>query len=180
MSLTINPIEYLDKLIEAGEDIYEVSVAIGLDDEADMTIRRWRQGDVCTRLQSRYGENIIGKYATAINAASSTLRQRKSMAAFFPPETRAIGDNLGYTHYRHSMKLGSLDKALYALEKASAKDWPVWKFEMIVSRLIGKKQTHESAEGKVTRRYSQDDGQYVVIKVDMELAVGQTVTIRAK
>lgn len=180
---TINPIELIDNMLAANEDIWNIAVSIGQADEDDMTIKRWRQGDISTRLEKSYGENVLAKYAGEINVNTSTLRQRRNMSNFFPSNSRAVGDNLGYTHYREGMKLGSLDKAIWALEKCSAKGWPVWKFAQLLNRMLGEKKQHESVQGEIVG-VSIWDGDSVAIDVIVKdvdwIHSGTKIVIRAK
>lgn len=181
--VTTDPIDYLDNLLANGSDIWEVAISIAQDDESEMTVRRWRQGDLSARVEKKYSENTLSKFAAAINVNTSTLRQRRNMALFYPPDTRAIGDNLGYSHYREAMKLGSLERAIWALEKCSAKDWPVFKLAKLLNRLIGKGKPKDILEGEITGVYIFDDEKVtidIVVKDASWLMDGAKVTIKLK
>lgn len=175
-----DPIEIIDLSIAEGLDTWEAMIQIAADDEIEMTERRWRQGDLAIRVQKQYGENMIGKFASEINVPLPTVRQRRQMSAFYTNDTRVLFPNLGYTHYRTAMSLG--DDALWALRKASVKDWPCWKFDKLVKRLLGKHQTAcLQTEATISRRYVQDDGIYLVLRLSTDFPVkpGQTVKVKA-
>lgn len=176
MITTNDPIAALDRMTQEGYDIYDAAVTIGMADETDMATRRWRQGDLTLRIEKHYGESTVVKFATALNVNTNTLKQRRTMAAFYTPDTRVSYENVGYAHFREAMKLGSLDRAVWALEKAHLKDWPVWKFALLLNRLLGKPARAEAVTGVVD---SFTEG-YAVIRLngDDMLTPGQTVTIR--
>lgn len=180
--IEIDPIDLIDRMLDEGEDIWEAAVTIGQMDEYDMAIRRWRQGDMVLRVQRQYGEGILSKYATALNVKTNTLKQRRTLSNFYTKDTRVSFSNVGYSHYREAMRLGNIDKALWALDKASTKDWPVWKFGLLLDRLLGKKAAAENVEGVIERTYSQDDGHYLVVKVQHMNGwqSGQSVAVKKK
>ncbi len=175
-----DPIQAIDEAYAQGIDTWEAMVSIGVNDEEDMTIRRWRQGDLAIRIQKHYGENTLTKFATAITVNTSTLKQRKVMSTYYQKDTRVSFPNCGYSHFREAMKLGNIDKSLWALEKASIKDWPVWKFGMLLNRLLGKK----SGAGGLTGFVVADNGTQVVIDLGPHdtsaLYKGQSVTLKVK
>lgn len=180
INLTHDPIEAIDTMAAGGEDIYETAVALGQSTEEEISVRRWVLGDLATRVCTTYGDETISKYAAAINVNSSTLKQRRQMSEYYPQATRTAYASLGYSHYRAAIKFGDLAKSLAALEKCEAKQWPVFRFEQLLTRLLGKRRNADSVEAVVTRAYSQEDGHYFVIKTNVELKTGQVITIKLK
>lgn len=181
---TLTPIELLDNLIAAGEDCYELAVAIGQDTEQSLTTLRWIQGDIVTRVHGAYGDAIVPKYAAALNVATSTLKQRRMMSNFYPKDTRVSFSSLGYSHYRSALVLGNLERAMWALEKCETKGWPVFKFEQLLKRLLGKgRGTQDSWEAKIIA-IDMDFDSTVRVKLEIHekalFKLGQRVTIRLK
>lgn len=179
-----DPIAELDRLLNRDIDIWETAIAIGQSTEEEMSIRRWILGDVAIRVDTKYGENSISKYAAAINVNSSTLKQRRQMSAFYPKDTRVAFSTLGYSHYRAALKLGDIDRALWALEKAEKRNWPVFKFEQLLNRLTGKRRNSDTIQGEI-HGYGDFDGySTITIKVNkddvQQLLHMNRVTIRPK
>jgi len=171
-----DPIEIIDRSIAEGLDTWEAMVQIAADDEIEMAERRWRQGDLALRVEKQYGGEMIVKFASAINVPTSTVKQRRQMSAFYQKDTRYLFENIGYTHYRAAMALG--DDALWALRKASMKDWPAWKFELLVKRLLGKSKANKpilDTTADIARRYPQSDGDYIVMRVPRGMAENITI-----
>lgn len=180
---TTNPLDVLDYMLDSGDDIWETAVSIGIQNENELTVQRWLQGDITLRVEGAYGDGILEKFATALNVNTSTLKQRRTMSAFYELDTRYLFDDLGYSHYREAMRLGDILAAVDALNYASENDLPVWKFAEYVNKRLGKDiQTHESCDGRVSRLYRQDEGYFVVVFMESEspFAAGTPVKITAK
>jgi len=181
MNTVIDPIEAIDRAYTQGIDAWEALVALGASDEEDMGILRWRQGDLAMRVEKHYGDKTLSKYASAINVKYPTLKQRWQMSRFYEKDTRVSFPTLSYSHYREAMRLGEFWLAFDAMVKAQRRDWPVWKLEMFIDRCLGKsRKVQGSIEGTITRSYSQDDGQYFVVRANIDLKVGQIITIKAR
>lgn len=126
----------IEKMIAQGDDPWEAIVSSGLASEDDITERRWHQGDLAGLVEKRYRDDRLGSFAKAINTPVSTIKQRREMSAFYKKDTRYLFANLGYTHYRDAKRLGDVDKALWALEKASIRGWTTERMGMIISRYL--------------------------------------------
>ena len=183
---SLDPIQAIDEAHIQGVDTWEAMVALGASDEEEMAVRRWRHGDLAMRVEKRYGDKTLSRFASEIGIKYPTLKQRWQMSNFYQPDTRYLFENVGYSHYREAMKLGSMERALWALEKASRRDWPVWKFAELLSRLQGKRHKTsnkfdaiiQSLEGKslllqIGDKYFRPEN--LLASVPFEL--GQTVTI---
>lgn len=173
----------LDTMELQGEDTWEAMINIGVDAEMGMAERRWLLGDLALRIETKYSENSLGVFANALNVNFPTLKQRRTMSKFYPLDTRYQFQSLGYSHFRTAMKLGTIEKSLWALQKADERLWPCWKFEQLLKRLLGKQRRNsDSIDGEIARRYTQSDGFYVVVRVDTEATwqLGQRLTLRAK
>lgn len=139
----------LDRMEAEGLEIWEAAVSIGMADEADMTTRRWRYGDICQRLERKYRDRSIDQYASAVNIAASTMRQYHAMSNYYEFDTRYRFENLGYKHYRDAKRFENITVSLRALAKASDRGWPAWKFENFVTRALGKPARAEAVTGVV-------------------------------
>jgi len=178
----IDPIEAIDRAYIEGIDTWEALVALGASDEEEMGIRRWRHGDLALRVEKHYGENTLSKYADQIGVQTPTLKQRRQMSSFYNLDTRVAFLNLFYSHYREAMRYGDIDTALRALDKASLRTWPVWKLKHFVDRCLSKVKPVPQMEGEISRRYQQEDGYYLVVRMDNDhdLQTGQIVILKAK
>lgn len=176
-SATVNdPIAALDRMAAEGYEIWEAAVSIGMADEADMTVRRWRYGDICTRLQRKYRDRSIDQYASAVNIAASTMRQYHAMSEYYVPDTRYQFENLGYKHFRDAKRFEQLSVSLRALEKASDRGWPAWKFEQFVTRALGKPARASAVTGEVL--YFNENEVMIALDELCNYERGQVVTIR--
>lgn len=178
-----DPIQAVDEAYAQGIDTWEAMVAIGASDEEDMTERRWRQGDLALRVERRYGDSSLAKFAYAIGANTSTLKQRGEMSDYYQKDTRVSFPQCGYSHYREAKRLKNIDLSMRVLDKASLREWPVWKLGAFVNRLLCKPAQVQSLTGTVVSQIPELD-EYV-IKVDKDskshlLAIGQQVTVKAK
>lgn len=178
----VDPIEAIDRAYVEGIDTWEALVALGASDEEEMGIRRWRHGDLGLRVEKHYGENTLAKYASAIGVKYPTLKQRHGMSKYYQPDTRYLFDNLFYTHYREAMRYGDIERSLKALSKACQRDWSVFKLQQFVDRCLGKRKVAPPMEGEISRRYQQEDGYYLVVRLDTDhgLQAGQIVILKAK
>lgn len=180
-----DPIELLDRMIEQGEDIYEAAVSIGVQNENELTVQRWLQGDLVVRLQKAYGEGIVKKYAAALNVNASTLKQRRTMSWFYEKDTRYLFENLGYSHYREAMRLDRLEDATEALRHASENDLPVWVFKDFVDKQLGKEKSESTnIPGTITDVFKRDGVCIVEITIGMDdmdaVKSGANVSIKTK
>lgn len=171
----LDPIEMLDKMIEEGADIYEAAVSIGLQDEGEMTVRRWRQGDLVARLEKHYGESILKKYAVALAVNASTLKQRRTMSQFYEKDTRYLFENVGYSHYREAMRLENLEEAVKILQRASDEDMPVWVLKKAVDECLGKEEKPTTSIPGMIERIFERDGKCIV---EMSIALEDVEFIR--
>lgn len=160
--IAIDPIDAIDLAYEQGIDTWEMMISIGIADETEMSIRRWRQGDLAFRIDTRYGEKTIAKFAAAIGVNTSTLKQRKAMSGFYEKDTRVSFPNLGYSHYREAMRLGVVDHALEALEQASQNEWPVWVLKEHIDEQLGKEKTENQNIPGIIENIFERDGKGII------------------
>lgn len=180
-----DPIELLDRMVEQGEDIYEAAVSIGIQNENELTVQRWLQGDLVLRVQKVYGQDIIKKFAVALSVNSSTLKQRRTMSGFYEKDTRYLFENVGYSHYREAMRLGVVETAIEALRHTSENDLPVWVFKDYIDEQLGiERGVSESIPGRIENIFSRDGMCILEISIGKDdeptIRKATTVSIKAK
>jgi len=159
----------LANMEEAGEDIYEAAVNIGIKNEYELTIQRWLQGDLALKVEKKYGEGILKKFAAAIHVNHSTLKQRRAMSDFYEKDTRVSFENMGYSHYREAMRLGVLEEAVQALQHASDEDMPVWIFKDYIDLKLGKEKSESTnIPGKIERVFDRDGMCIIEISIGLD------------
>lgn len=132
----ITPLEAVQRIIDTGGDGYQAALSLAMSAEGDMSQRRWLLGDLCLLIQSSYGKNRLGDFATKTNIARSTANQYRNMSAFYRTELRYAFDNLSYSHYRLAYRLKE-DAALF-LTEASLNQWTIEQTQIEVTKLLGK------------------------------------------
>jgi hypothetical protein len=100
-------------------DSYEELVGAGIECVEHLDTLRWKLGDLAEQVKTVYGGDTLGKYASDIGISRTTLYAYRQVSRFFPPEHRAIADNIKYSHYRAAMSAGSLAAALAYLDRAA-------------------------------------------------------------
>lgn len=97
---------------------------------------RWALGDLASRVEKRYGDDVFGKFAAEINMRQKTLRDYERVYTFYG-EKPAYADNLSWSHCREAARLKEISAALWALGKAADRDWTIEKMGRILSRYLG-------------------------------------------
>jgi hypothetical protein len=149
MTMTQPVVDVLDLI----DDSWETLVAAGLDAVQVKDGRSWELGDLAGRVAKRYGEDSLGQYATDIRYNTSTLRDFRRVAAFYPPDTRTMFPLLRWSHYRVAMRVQDLESALDWLEQAADHDWPVDALRDALSAAVGEplKPLKVEGQGRVVR-----------------------------
>lgn len=137
---TETQLEYIDELIAEGVDIWETLIGVGIASEDDADERRWFVGDLALRVEKCYGEDRLASFAKAINVSVKTIYERRQMSGFYENSARQNFDNIRYRHYREAMRLETPERAMCALEKASARGWTIERMGMILSRFLRGRQ----------------------------------------
>lgn len=93
-------------------------------DLADANDRnRWVLGDLALRVETRYGEDAIGQYASEIKVFERTLRTYRQVSAFYENGTRVQYPALSWSHYRMAVRLKDVDAAMALLAEAQDNNW---------------------------------------------------------
>ncbi len=152
-------------------DTWESMVDAGITLAQAQDRNRWAMGDLAQRAERTYGDGSLSKLAYAINLRTKTFYDYHRVYSFYG-ENSAHAENLTWSHHREAMRLGDLDKALWALNKASDRDWRVEKFNAVLSRYLGKGkrsqigQEPDSIAALSLRRYSETDADFIVLRFD--------------
>lgn len=67
---------------------YDDIVNIGLQAKDSIDNGRWTHGDLACLVETAYGEKSMAEFAKDIEVPKSTVAERRTMAAFYPPQDR--------------------------------------------------------------------------------------------
>lgn len=162
----------LDEIADDWETLADVGRFIAHEQDKD----RWAMGDLARRVEKRYGESSLKKYATEIGLASSkTLTDYRRVSAFYAPSLRSEYPALSWSHFREAIRLGDIEQAMAKLEQAEANSWPVAE----LNRQIGGKKRWKKVfeqEGSsvdlyklITQQISQMDIKHIRVVISEEV-----------
>lgn len=166
---------------------YETLCEIGRAHSENLDNARWQIGDVGNLVMELYSDRSIEEFAKDINQRKSTVYQYSKVSKFYGVDLRERlkeeMPNLSYSHLREGLRIADTctPDVIAWLEQVSDHSWTADQASHELTKQLGR-QTHESIEGKVSRKFTQEDGFFVVIKFDNDIDVhmGQLVTIKAK
>jgi hypothetical protein len=119
-------------------DDWETLISAGMALAQDMDARRFELGDVGALVETRYGQNSLGKFASEIGMAQKkTLREYVRVARHYPPATRVVfwESGLNWSHFRAALR--AKDDAETWLGRAADEGWPVAELARQISAAIG-------------------------------------------
>jgi hypothetical protein len=151
----------------------------------EMDRLRWLVGDTALTIETLYGEHTMQDFSRDIGQNQSTVKGWKRVSRFYPESIRRnlleSNPNLTYTYYRDSLRLENFDAACEWLAEVSANGYTADEAAHKLTERLGH-DTRKSVEGTVTRWYSQEDGNYLIVRFEthIDLRAGQVVSIRAK
>lgn len=167
-------LELLDAAIKAGEDIYQLAVGMGQQAAENMDAGRWTIGDVAATVNKNYGTDMIGSFAKDIGVPVDRVREYRTVAGFWKKSARAEFSDLPltYSHFRAAMGMGDIDDAKAMLHAAADGAWSVEKLRLAVRKAAGSDETVWQrvldADAQITKVYGQEDGTYVVFRLDSQ------------
>lgn len=98
----------------------------------------WLVGDDACEVETRYGEHSLDEFARDIKKAKTSVYEYRRMSAFYQPSARAeireMFPNVTRSHMRKCLPLKDFDRAMFALDKCSVRDWSVDQFGYILHR----------------------------------------------
>lgn len=151
-------------------DSWEELVSTGIELAQHMDLHRWAIGDVGCKVESRYGQNSMGKFADEIGIANAqTFRDYTRVARRFEPATRNAfsGSAITFTHYRTAMR--AKDDAELWLARAADESWSVRELNRQIAAAIGKpvppRKLYEGAG--VVWQYADVSRPYLVLHDDV-------------
>lgn len=172
-------------MIPVALDSYESLVDYARSYSEDLDNARWILGDCANTINTRYGDRTMDELAKDIGQHRSTLYQYAKVANFYPEDIRhKIRDtmqNITYSHMRDALRLGDVNKAVEWLEFVSDTGKTVDEASHDLTEQLGR-ETRESITGEVSRKFTQEDGYFLVIKLDhdSEWNTGTTVTLKVR
>lgn len=116
----------LQEASKRGDDIFEEAVTTAIAYGEGLDNGRWVIGEIATMLGTRYGEDIIGKFAYAIKYRPSTVREYRGMFEFWGDARDEVMDryaDCNWTMMREAKRSGNLVEALELLEEAALNNW---------------------------------------------------------
>jgi hypothetical protein len=145
-------------------DDWETLISAGMALAQDMDARRFELGDVGALVETRYGQNSLGKFASEIGMAQKkTLREYVRVARHYPPATRVVflESGLNWSHFRAALR--AKDDAETWLGRAADEGWPVAELARQISASIGAPVAPRLLyDGK---GYASDNGLLVVMNL---------------
>lgn len=174
----------LEQLESEGLDTWELAVTAGggtAQNAGDHTgqsvtpLSWWRLGDLACHVAKRYGANRIAEYAKAVNEPVEHVKTARRVARFFNramfPRDGIVSqfNNLSLSHFKYALAFKDPDIALIYLEACDNLALTCEAARIQMNRLTGKKVPPEKlldAEGRIARTYEQEDGFYIVYRVE--------------
>lgn len=116
--------------VDSVPDDWESLTSAGIDIRAKQDVQRWALGDLAIRVDKRYGQGSLKKFATDIRMPShKTLYDYALTSRYYSKVCRAEYLErfplLSWSHYRSAAHAVDLDAALHYLEMANDQDMPV-------------------------------------------------------
>lgn len=131
----------LEKADAAGEDIYDIAVNAGLKVAGEMDTGKWLVGDLACLVDKRYGKDMIGQFAIAINLEKARVKDYRRVCGFWQKDARAAFLEIpviSYSHMRQAMRLGNLPEASAFLEEVADNAWTVEQAGIELTKRLGK------------------------------------------
>lgn len=163
------------------DDEWETLVGAGIVLAHDMDTNRWALGDLGCKVQSRYGQDDMGKFATEIGIANAqTFRDYTRVARRYESSTRNafVGSTLTFSHFRAAIRAGE-DAELW-LARAADETWTSKQLQREIAAAIGKPVKDKLYDGPgLVWQYANESRPYLVLDGDVSALVqGARVIVR--
>jgi hypothetical protein len=143
---------------------WESMVLEGLAARKQYDTAQWTLGDLALRVETRYGEGDLARYAEAISIDYSRLKHYKSAAGAFEKAQRRA--NLSYSHHE---ALGSREDRHEWLAKAASDGWSVRQMLSEVEKHDDeRRQAHLAQQTQATLEGVPGYAEEVLDKIDKE------------
>lgn len=162
-------------------DSWEELVSTGIELAQHMDLHRWAIGDIGCKVQTRYGENSMGRFSSEIGIANEkTFRDYTRVARRYELSTRNafLGSPITFTHFRAAMR--AKDDAELWLARAADESWTVKELNRQIAAAIGKPVPPVLLwSGEAALRYICDLGVYVLLpEGEARALVGRRVMVK--
>ena len=167
-------------------DTYESCCDYARAQGEELDARRWIIGDVANTVMERWQERTVSDFARDIGQPKSTVYQWAKVSLFYENSLRCRlldnYSNLTYSHLRDALRLNDVDAAVAWLEAVSDNGWTVDEATRRLTEQLGR-ETVEQVPGEVVRKYTQEDGLYLVVKVTDDSAgfeLGRAIVMKGR
>lgn len=162
-------------------DSWEELVSTGIELAQHMDLHRWAIGDIGCKVQTKYGQDSMGRFASEIGIANAqTFRDYTRVARRFESSTRNafLGSPITFTHFRAAMRAGA-DAELW-LARAADEGWSVAEMGRQIAAAIGKPVPPKLLwSGDTALGYICDLGVYVLLpERETRALVGRRVMVK--
>lgn len=150
---------------------WELAVQTGIVAQENADDSYWIIGRLALRVQKRYGEDTIGKFAAAINVPKGSVTEYRGVCDFWPEHIvkhyRSVCPNVPYTIYREATRLkrDGQDECsaveMTFIEVASAANWSVTDAREAVAALRGKPTPEYKKAGEFFAKATATDTQII-------------------
>lgn len=186
----LSDIDALETMSDEGEAVNEAATVLGSDLKVGMDIRRIAIGRIVSKLEPRYGEQTVRKFAAHIGSPYPTVTQYARIVEFYGKNTCVFyltQTPVGYavmralyipTHYTESIKL---------LERARNEQWTEKQAQreaVLTKKALGlpvkdpkPKTLYETHSARIVGAYRIETGTRLVIEVEDDVA--DLATIKA-
>lgn len=173
---------------EQGEDIWDTAKNFGLLLSKKRDGVQYVLGDLACLVETRYGQDVLGKFASDIGESRRRLEDCRTVCRFFKKSTRVeifeALPQLSFSHLRlAAQRFTTYEQAEAFLHECAHEGWTVEKASIMLKRRMGKVVPPEKIE--ITARITHIDrdgtihiactGGYVPVDV---LSTGMTVRVR--
>jgi uncharacterized protein YfiM (DUF2279 family) len=135
----VTDVAALDLTLDGLGNSWEELVSTGIELAQHMDLHRWAIGDVGCKVQTAYGQDSMGRFASEIGIANAqTFRDYTRVARRYELATRNAfsGSMITFTHFRAAMRTG--DDAELWLSRAADEGWTVREMGRQIAAAIGK------------------------------------------
>jgi hypothetical protein len=132
----------LDELDNTPGDTYDLAVNAGIAARESLDQGRYVVGDIAVHLGKRYGDDVVGRFAEAINCRTASVREYRRVCRYWSRPARAeLFDEmpgLSYSMIRTSTRFKDPAQALDFLRLCVDSDWKCERAHEEANKLLGK------------------------------------------
>ena len=127
--IVIDPIEFIEHIIEAGDDAWEALVSAGIQAGDSIADAKWVIGDAACIVAKLYGIEGIERYAKAVKQAKRTVQNYRTVANYWDrtsslrKELVMTYENITWTHMMIAARIDDMEDAVDFVRECGDKDW---------------------------------------------------------